>query len=1107
MKSTYKTSTNYYKVLNKKIPAKKNIYKNILTDPNYFNHDFKRNNGKYIPFNEENNLCFFISKALSKKKKRGILDISSPGNKDVLTDSDSELPPSKKSKNKEFVNENNSNKTGCAKLIIEKVESQVPKKNEEYYKFTNQKRVITSIDLTNINNTGYSNNQYIGYNTAPNKNDQSSFNSKIKSINSNRNSMTQNRGYTNQIGYQDTTNKIMEKKYIIHKNNYLNPNYKKFPNHNPNRILISDPTSKEKNYFLNERNSSKKNYLDLTGSKNGKMYIGFQINRSPINYKSTETSFDKDYKSLNYLKFQNSNKKNSTTRNEFSTPVPSYTSNDDVYSNKRALNLKKNLLNHKPNKTISLYNKYDNLAKRPTINQLINLNYNAKGEKTYIQNKFNEKLIKSITKIQSYWRGFFIRELMSFVHKLNKFMEILYKLFQNNKKKNFFYFLNILNNLEKPKKKRISVGFNMKAPSFRQKYLINKDKNEKNDNLSKRINSEESIKAPTLSKEEDYNYLNLLKNYNSLMDKYNNLMEEMNNMKKSNKFENLDIDKNKLDIIVKKMIKNEEKKKIKENKKEIIQNIDNNKNKKFDLIQPEQNEGFKIIQKSNSNNDYKLRVKRNSKKRRTENIQEIEKVSEIEFHREKDKNDNEQNITYDDFLSHFMSNINISNNDQFIIKEVPKINKKIINKEPFYISNNEQFIIKESPNKEPFYISNNEQFIIKENPNVNKNIINKEPFFISNNSLSLISKKSQKGKKRHSNKDNKKNNEDNQNAIEEKEKTPKIFNNISINKDKENEISIIIVKKKEKKKKKSSKKIQKQHSELIEENQANLNIEIKGLENTNKNDIDSNQLQKQKEFDNEQLFTKNEILINIISENKPQSESETQVDKKINNMFNNESLTFDNKTNLIFLSDIIQKDKNEEKKDNNEIKSDSIEEKNREKKLKEIFMIDNNNILYIKRLKKRKFDKMTEITEELNKIEPNNHYELIFKGKINLNENLETNKNEDKNENEPTPKEEKEKNFEEEKSKKNYNEENEVDKGNGLEINPIELKNGKTPNNIIISYEKNIEVLYNKNPTFTEKAKKNIMRIILPIRLKTTLREYVRKKVFPFLIKSMKTKK
>ena len=1046
MKSAYKTSANYYKVLNKKIPVNQKIYRNIQTDPNYFNHDFRSKNTNYLSFNEEDNIYLFLSKELSKKKKRGILDISSPGNKDVLTDSDSELPPSKKSKTKGFINKNK-DKKGCAKLIIEKVESQVPKRNEEYYKFTNQKRNLKGLDLTNINNK-YKLNKLIGFNNTPKKLEQNSFNNKLfKSINNKKNAMTQNRGFTNPKGYQDT-NKIMEKKNIP-KNNYISSNFKKI-NYNKNRILISDPTSKEKNYFLNENNLNKNNYTN--NNKNGKIYIGFKINRSPINYKSSETSIDRDYKSLNYLQLQNSNKKNSgIIRNEFSTPVPSYTNDDDTYSNKKALNLKKNIaLNSKPIKTISLYNNYDNLAKRPTINQLINLNYNTKSQKTYIQNKFNEKLIKSITKIQSYWRGYFIRELMAFVEKLNKFIETLYKLFKNNKKKNFFYFLNFLKNLEKPKKKQISVGLNMRGPTIRQKYLFNKVKNDKkdlNDNLNKPRNSEESIKTQIKIKDDDNNYLNLLKNYNSLMDKYNNLLEEMNNMKKNDKFENLDIDKNELDIIVKKMIKNDKKRKSKENKNEIIQNIDYCKNKKFDLIKPEQNEGFIIIQKSNDNNS-KFREKKNSKMK----IEQIEKVSEIEFQREKDNN---LNLNYDYVLGHFKSNINISNNEQFIIKESPNISKKI----------------------------------------------NAVPFYISNNSLTLINKKSSKEKKRQNDKDK-------QNIVEEKSKSPKIFNNISINKDKESEISIIIVKK-EKKKKKSSKRVKKQNLELIEESQTNLNTEIKGLEYN-----DDIQIKKPKEFNNEQLLQKNDILLNIISEDKPQKEIDTN-NIKDNNNFNNESLAFDNKINISILSNI-QIDKNDEKKDSKEINNDFIEEKSKEKNLKEILMIDNNNILYIKKIKKRKFDKMTEITEELNKIEPNNHYELIFKGKIDLNENLGAvkienkegnNKNSDKNENEKALNEENEEKQEEKKNKINYNEENEIDKGNGLEINPLELKKDKTPNNVIISYENNIEVLYNKNATFTDKAKKNMMKIILPIRLKTTLREYVRKRICPLLIKRLKVKK
>jgi hypothetical protein len=43
-----------------------------------------------------------------------------------------------------------------------------------------------------------------------------------------------------------------------------------------------------------------------------------------------------------------------------------------------------------------------------------------------------------------------------------------------------------------------------------------------------------------------------------------------------------------------------------------------------------------------------------------------------------------------------------------------------------------------------------------------------------------------------------------------------------------------------------------------------------------------------------------------------------------------------------------------------------------------------------------------------------------------------------------------------------------------------------------------------KNDIFNEKAKKNMMKIILPIRLKSTLREYVRKNTYPLLVSNLK---
>ena len=197
-----------------------------------------------------------------------------------------------------------------------------------------------------------------------------------------------------------------------------------------------------------------------------------------------------------------------------------------------------------------------------------------------------------------------------------------------------------------------------------------------------------------------------------------------------------------------------------------------------------------------------------------------------------------------------------------------------------------------------------------------------------------------------------------------------------------------------------------------------------------------------------------------------------------------------------------------EKRD--DIKLESNQTKNKNYNIE--FIITNNNNLFINKIKKNTSDKITEITEEINIIEPNNHYELIFEGIINLNEDL---KNEEKKQsinNCNTLENKKEELFgqnnnknKESKENKNYNINNEIFKGDNMEINPYELKRTKNnSNNIFISHENKLVVLNDKDTIFTEKAKKNMMRIILPIRLKTTLREFVRRNILPLLISNLK---
>ena len=111
-----------YLTISKQMP----IYKKTPTKTIFQNH-YKTN--KFI-INKKNGTInqssYLLDRYISQKRYQGVMDVASPGNKDVLIDSDSEV-----SKKGIKVNRNNNIKNGCAKLVIEKVESQFPQKNEE----------------------------------------------------------------------------------------------------------------------------------------------------------------------------------------------------------------------------------------------------------------------------------------------------------------------------------------------------------------------------------------------------------------------------------------------------------------------------------------------------------------------------------------------------------------------------------------------------------------------------------------------------------------------------------------------------------------------------------------------------------------------------------------------------------------------------------------------------------------------------------------------------------------------------------------------------------------------------------------------------------------
>ena len=135
---------------------------------------------------------------------------------------------------------------------------------------------------------------------------------------------------------------------------------------------------------------------------------------------------------------------------------------------------------------------------------------------------------------------------------------------------------------------------------------------------------------------------------------------------------------------------------------------------------------------------------------------------------------------------------------------------------------------------------------------------------------------------------------------------------------------------------------------------------------------------------------------------------------------------------------------------------------------------------------------MTEITEDLNLILPCNNYELYIERIIkkityinNKEQELSFMKQLGGNEI---------------KNKNTYDKiDLEINKENALEINPLLFK--KTPE---ITRENDMSIHYNKYAFFTAKAKKNMIKMILPIKLKTTLRDFIRRNTLPLLIKQLK---
>lgn len=500
-------------------------------------NNFSRNNYTNNEYNNISKNNFnLLNRVYSKNKFRGVLDTTSPNNKDIFIDSDSERPMKKTSKNTDKKN-NIIDKNGCAKLVIEKVESQGPVYNNEYYKFTNQKPKDFEIN-TNLLPKSFSN-----------KNLLLKYSSKTQN---NKNAHRNNSNNNYLINSQQL------KKY---KNRQPFSQYQILNNYNLGRSIKQGSKSNlfdtDSYYFNSSNNLYEPDYLFITQSGFNKLHKKkgiTQISRSRYYLKTSNGTVHKDSSlGKNYIIYTDDSNGFNTYNQEFtiSNNIDN-TTNQYLYNNTDST---QRYIINEPKKP-TLYDSYKDLAKMKTF-----------GKLPKNRNKHNSKIIKSyprykekIVKIQSVWRGAYVRELMNFYLNINKFKIIIDKIIKCHLYDYFIYFIDIIT-------KDNNKHFNQNSTDkifVNQRYKFSKYKENKK-NKEKENKRMEEYKQALSQKEEDYE--NILQNYNSLV-------TELQNIINSNEDNNTN-DKNTL----KDILKNHKLK---------------NKVKKFDIISPEQKDNFYI---------------------------------------------------------------------------------------------------------------------------------------------------------------------------------------------------------------------------------------------------------------------------------------------------------------------------------------------------------------------------------------------------------------------------------------------------------------------------------------------------------------------------------
>ena len=451
-------------------------------------------------------------------------------------------------------------------------------------------------------------------------------------------------------------------KEVKWKNNFYNKTY---------NSLINDYLKNNRNFLLQSYNVN--NNYGATAKNLG--FYNVNLNSKKTN--NINNPINKNKKNLLY------SKKNGVYSYASSTLSNSYN----------------NILKNNSQKN-SLYDYYKNIIQIQNAKEGLN--------SKIVKNRMaDEENIKKINKIQAVWKGIYVRELMSYYWNFNKFQRELEKIFKNYYWKDFLDKLKNYNlNKEKKDYNKILDDYNNILKKFNEyKNNVNKNKNielikEKTNfeiiNTRKIINNEEinsnekedkeNIKLKSVNKNK--NIKDSLQHFNKNLNIINNDKFYFEKTKKENKKENINqINSASFSLINKspKKISNDNKK-IKENNKNNLFIIENQKGFNFENEKEFNKDDLNIEKNNNFNIFNKNKINKN------ENENEIKK-GKI----------NQQKLL-------------ISNKSDFSIKneEKKKSDKMTITEENNEIKTDKNIFIKENKNIE--YIKNK-----KENKNEIKN--------------------------------------------------------------------------------------------------------------------------------------------------------------------------------------------------------------------------------------------------------------------------------------------------------------------------------------------------------------------------------------------------